>query len=129
MQIKEYQYILLGLFLSKKNRHINHWKISLPLEFNLSKIKYNLHINTSIFQLKCCGVENYEDFSRATEFQKYIREPGHPNQNQIIPEACCKLKEDKDLKYFEPKDPNCIEVPTVTNSYYTNVSFIVQIEI
>jgi len=71
-------------------------------------------------ELKCCGVENYEDFSRATEFQKYIREPGHPNQNQIIPEACCKLKEDKDLKYFEPKDPNCIEVPTVTNSYYTN---------
>ena len=74
-------------------------------------------------------MENYEDFSRATEFQKYIREPGHPNQNQIIPEACCKLKEDKDLKYFEPKDPNCIEVPTVTNSYYTNVSFIVQINI
>ena len=88
------------------------------MQFNYSKYTY---LNT-FFQLKCCGVENYEDFTKAQEFQKYIREPGHPNKNQIIPEACCKLKDDKEMKYFEPKDPNCIEVPTVTNSYYTNVS-------
>ena len=92
----------------------------ITLEFNVVEIIQNQ--NTFFFQLKCCGVENYEDFSKAQEFQKYIREPGHPNKNQIIPEACCKLKDDKEMKYFEPKDPNCIEVPTVTNSYYTNVS-------
>ena len=70
------------------------------------------------FQLKCCGVDNYEDFQTATEFLKYTQEE---NNRQKIPESCCILDDAKELQYFTPKDPNCISDPTTTNSYMNQV--------
>lgn len=71
-----------------------------------------------VFQLHCCGVENYRDFSLATEFQKYTREAGN---NQVVPEACCKLDSKRDIALFKPLDENCITAPTTSNSYMNKV--------
>lgn len=64
-------------------------------------------------ELHCCGVEGYQDFAEAKEFQKYASETG-----QVVPESCCKLKDySEGSELFNPEDPNCIRVPSVTNSY------------
>ena len=75
--------------------------------------------------MECCGVHSYKDFNKALEFKKYTNEEG---DGQIIPEACCLLKDNNNRNaeqlaklLFEPKDPNCVSVPTVTNSYMNKV--------
>ena len=80
-----------------------------------------------LFQMECCGVHNYKDFNKALEFKKYTNEEG---DGQIIPEACCMLSDNNNRNaeqlaklLFEPKDPNCVSVPTVTNSYMNQVIF------
>jgi len=72
-------------------------------------------------EMECCGVHSYKDFNKALEFKKYTNEEG---DGQIIPEACCMLSDNNNRNaeqlaklLFEPKDPNCVSVPTVTNSY------------
>jgi len=63
-------------------------------------------------ELKCCGVNGFEDFQSAEEFSKYAN-------GQVVPETCCKLKDytqsDKD-QLFVPVDENCINAPSITNS-------------
>ena len=72
------------------------------------------------FQLQCCGVNNYEDFSKAIEFQKYVREEG---DGQVIPESCCILDESPQAKeLFIAKDRNCLTTPTVSNSFMDQVN-------
>lgn len=65
-------------------------------------------------ELKCCGVNNYEDFKEAEEFKKYKPE-------QEVPEACCFLKnytQTDGVNLFTPKHDNCIYNPTSSNSYF-----------
>ena len=75
--------------------------------------------------MECCGVHSYKDFNKALEFKKYTNEEG---DGQIIPEACCLLEDNSNRNteqlaklLFQPKDPNCVSVPTVTNSYMNQV--------
>ena len=70
-------------------------------------------VSLSPLQLECCGVENYRDFEQATEFVKYAAEKG---RGQIVPEACCKLDQQYELKLFKPRDENCLTAPTTDNS-------------
>ncbi len=70
-------------------------------------------------ELRCCGVEGYADFQRATEFVKYAAEAG---DGQVVPEACCILDTQYDLRVFKPRDPQCPTAPTTTNSYMKTVS-------
>jgi len=70
-------------------------------------------------EMKCCGVHSYEDFSKATEFRKYVLEE---DKGQQVPEACCMLKNDRKpeelaKQLFDPIDANCISTPTTSNSY------------
>jgi tetraspanin-18 len=66
-------------------------------------------------EMHCCGVDNYEDFTKATEFVQYTREEG---LGQVIPESCCVLADRVEAQQlFIPKDDNCITAPTTTNSY------------
>ena len=68
-------------------------------------------------QLKCCGVNNYEDFKEAEEFKKY-------KPNQVVPEACCFLKnytQTDGVNLFTPKHDACINNPTSSNSYFNKV--------
>ena len=73
--------------------------------------------------MKCCGVHSYEDFSKATEFRKYVLEE---DKGQQVPEACCMLKNDRKpeelaKQLFDPIDANCISTPTTSNSYMNQV--------
>jgi hypothetical protein len=78
-----------------------------------------------IFQMHCCGVDNYEDFTKATEFVQYTREEG---LGQVIPESCCVLADRVEAQQlFIPKDDNCITAPTTTNSYMNKVG-VIQLE-
>jgi len=73
-------------------------------------------------EMECCGVHSFKDFEQAKEFHVYAQEEG---KGQTIPEACCKLKKDRQpeelaRQLFEPVDSNCISTPTVTNSHMNN---------
>lgn len=57
----------------------------------------------SLFQFHCCGVDNYEDFKKYSNF------------TQRIPEACCK-RDDNDIIV-----PGCTQSPNESNSYYNVV--------
>lgn len=62
-------------------------------------------------ELHCCGVNSMDDFQQADEFKKYAN-------GQIVPEACCKLKDyTKGSELFVPEDHNCISAPSTRNSY------------
>ena len=81
--------------------------------------------------MECCGVHSYKDFNKALEFKKYTNEEG---DGQIIPEACCLLEDNSNRNteqlaklLFQPKDPNCVSVPTVTNSYMNQVILFIEI--
>ena len=84
-----------------------------------------INFGFGFFQMECCGVHSYKDFNKALEFKKYTNEEG---DGQIIPEACCLLEDNSNRNteqlaklLFQPKDPNCVSVPTVTNSYMNQV--------
>lgn len=64
----------------------------------------------------CCGVMDHTDFAKAKDFAERSRD------NQKIPEACCKLKENGD-GIFEPEDPNCVTNPNEDNSYMNTGCF------
>ncbi|XP_076250114.1 tetraspanin-18B-like [Rhynchophorus ferrugineus] len=57
--------------------------------------------------LKCCGVDNYEDFKVAKSDLTWI------SNGYVIPATCCKLDDNK-----TPIDMNCMKNPTEDNSYY-----------
>ncbi|XP_076177040.1 tetraspanin 66E isoform X2 [Ptiloglossa arizonensis] len=54
-------------------------------------------------QFHCCGVENYLDFRKSTNWI---------SADKVVPETCC-IKENNILK-----DPSCPISPTSSNSYY-----------
>jgi tetraspanin-18 len=58
--------------------------------------------------LKCCGVDSYEDFR---ESKKWTQET-----NNTIPDACCVLE--GDTAKLQPKDKNCLTKPSDSNSYW-----------
>nr|CAD7406223.1 unnamed protein product [Timema poppensis] len=57
-------------------------------------------------KMKCCGVDNYLDFKESPKW----------GTNKTVPEACCVLV--GDLNKFTPKDPQCPNNPSESNSYY-----------
>nr|CAD7441982.1 unnamed protein product [Timema bartmani] len=62
--------------------------------------------NYFMAQMKCCGVDNYLDFKESPKW----------GTNKTVPEACCVLV--GDLNKFTPKDPQCPNNPSESNSYY-----------
>ncbi|XP_021937297.1 CD82 antigen-like isoform X2 [Zootermopsis nevadensis] len=57
--------------------------------------------------MKCCGVDSYEDFS---ESKKWIE------GGKKVPDACCVLE--GDVAKFKPMSEMCPDVPTDINSYW-----------
>ncbi|KAJ9595708.1 hypothetical protein L9F63_013121, partial [Diploptera punctata] len=57
--------------------------------------------------MKCCGVDNYEDFRES---------PKWASGNKTIPEACCVLE--GDIGKFQPKFKTCPSKPSDSNSYW-----------
>lgn len=70
--------------------------------------------NNMMAQLKCCGVNSYEDFKLSDAWVKN-------SANRALPEACCVLS---DKALFKPLYPECVSNPTNINSYYNTVSGI-----
>nr|CAD7587623.1 unnamed protein product [Timema genevievae] len=62
--------------------------------------------NYFMAQMKCCAVDNYLDFKESPKW----------GTNKTVPEACCVLV--GDLNKFTPKDPQCPNNPSESNSYY-----------
>lgn len=60
--------------------------------------------------MKCCGVDNYMDFQLSSNWS---------TADKSIPEACC-YKANKILQ-----DPYCTTRPSLSNSYYMQVVFLV----
>ncbi|PSN33262.1 hypothetical protein C0J52_22119 [Blattella germanica] len=60
--------------------------------------------------LKCCGVDNYEDFQDSRKWTL---------GNKTVPEACCVLE--GDIAKFQPKIKSCPYNPMDTNSYWKKV--------
>jgi tetraspanin-18 len=58
--------------------------------------------------MKCCGVDSYEDFKESKKWSQ-----GNKTQ---IPEACCVLE--GDVGRLQPKDKNCPQSPSDSNSYW-----------
>ncbi|XP_037820281.1 tetraspanin-18 [Lucilia sericata] len=56
----------------------------------------------------CCGVVDYRDFETSSG---WLNGKG----NHTIPEACCRLK---DIKNLLPEDDSCVTNPNETNSFY-----------
>jgi tetraspanin-18 len=59
---------------------------------------------------KCCGVDSYEDFKESKKWTQ--------GNKKIIPEACCVLE--GDVGRLQPKDKNCPQSPSDSNSYWKN---------
>lgn len=65
-------------------------------------------------QMKCCGVDNWEDFRTARLFVEASSLEGLGRQ---VPESCCHLKGEINTLLLQPEDPNCIINPNPYNSY------------
>lgn len=63
-------------------------------------------------QFGCCGVVDYRDFETSSG---WLNGKG----NRTIPEACCRLK---DIKNLLPEDDSCVTNPNESNSFYLKVS-------
>jgi tetraspanin-18 len=61
-------------------------------------------------QMKCCGVDSYEDFRESKKWTE---------GNKTVPEACCILE--GEVAKFEPKFKNCPYKPSDSNSYWKKV--------
>ncbi|KAJ8894398.1 hypothetical protein PR048_007049 [Dryococelus australis] len=72
-------------------------------------------LNDFMFQMKCCGVDNGEDFNESPWGKSSER------GSKKVPEACCILV--GDMSKFTPKDPQCPVNPTESNSYYSKVMY------
>jgi hypothetical protein len=57
---------------------------------------------------KCCGVDSYEDFKESKKWTQ--------GNKKKIPEACCVLE--GDVRRLQPKDSNCTQSPSDSNSYW-----------
>jgi len=62
----------------------------------------------------CCAVNGYQDFNKSKLFVTAASAEG---LNRKIPESCCILTGDKIL--IQPAEPDCIQNPTIDNSYMT----------
>jgi tetraspanin-18 len=71
---------------------------------------FTLAFDFTMVEGKCCGVNDYLDFTKAELFQT------NKSAGQQIPVTCCHLKGDP-IKLI-PEDSNCIRNPTDSNSYY-----------
>lgn len=60
--------------------------------------------DTLQINLKCCGVDNYEDYQQNQVWKQ---------QSYVIPPSCCALSLDN-----KPLDPTCTTSPNEANSYY-----------
>lgn len=67
-------------------------------------------------QMSCCGVDGYEDFRRARLFVEASNTEGLGRQ---VPEACCRLKDNKNSLLLQPEYPECIVSPSAENSFLT----------
>jgi len=65
--------------------------------------------------LSCCGVDSYEDFKTARKFVEASRIEGLGRQ---VPEACCRLEDNKNTLLLVPENRECIVDPSTENSYY-----------
>jgi len=72
-------------------------------------------------QLSCCGVESYEDFRTAMKFVEAGRMEGLGRQ---IPEACCRLQDNKNSLLLIPEDRECIVDPNTENSFYLEGCYV-----
>lgn len=65
-----------------------------------------------MIEMKCCGVDDYEDFSKSDNWNLNRR-------NKTIPEACCHqiIRDGKS----QPRDESCTTSPSASNSFYKKV--------
>ncbi|KAJ6640547.1 CD9 antigen [Pseudolycoriella hygida] len=69
----------------------------------------NLMWNQLMIELKCCGVNDYNDFSKSDSWNLN-------RGNKTIPEACChQLLQDGKIR---PRDDTCTTSPSESNSFY-----------
>ncbi|KAK3598329.1 hypothetical protein CHS0354_015342 [Potamilus streckersoni] len=66
-----------------------------------------LRWNFIMHSFKCCGVENYTDFRPAKKWGPNIPNGGIVSRRQLLPFACCKVKNDQ----------NCVYYPSSENAY------------
>lgn len=69
--------------------------------------------NHLMIEMKCCGVNDYTDFSKSDSWNLY-------RGNKTIPEACCHqvIRDDGESR---PRDDTCTTSPSETNSFYKQV--------
>lgn len=73
----------------------------------------NVMWNVLMMQMKCCGVDDYRDFSSSEKWQTH-------KGNRTIPDTCCKFHMEND-KYV-PLEKDCALYPSDTNSNYKTVN-------
>nr|KAG5703581.1 hypothetical protein BaRGS_000966 [Batillaria attramentaria] len=81
-----------------------------------SSTAISLGWNFAMITFKCCGVENYTDFEKATKWQQHRNYSiGNVTYELKVPIACCKLNGSfPDVKV--PETPTCAVNPTTNNT-------------
>ncbi|CAG9764589.1 unnamed protein product [Ceutorhynchus assimilis] len=98
---------LAVIYKSKAETETKHiLKLSLEKYYNSTDTKDAVTLAWDALQieLKCCGVDNGEDYQRNEAWKQ---------QSYIVPPSCCALSFDN-----KPLDPNCVTAPNESNSYY-----------
>lgn len=70
-----------------------------------------------MIEMKCCGVNDYNDFSQSDSWNQH-------RGNKTVPEACCIQSINREGE-SRPRDDACTISPSESNSYYKQVSSVV----
>ncbi|XP_060607669.1 tetraspanin-18-like [Ruditapes philippinarum] len=94
--------VAIGLLYGKPDLVTDQLKDSLSEYEGIASAQvYSLAWNIIMIQFKCCGVDNYKDFSESTSWNKTLQVQGRTFTLET-PVACCKtLPSSKDANHFQ----------------------------